>query len=88
MVYFVYLIASIKYSKTKTYVGYTTNLSKRISKHNSNKGAKSTRGRYWKLVYFEKYRSKKKALKREYIIKKNIKVRNKIKSKYLSTMLL
>ena len=88
MVYFVYLIASIKYSKTKTYVGYTTNLSKRISKHNSNKGAKSTRGRYWKLVYFEEYRSKKKALKREYIIKKNKKVRNKIKSKYLSTMLL
>jgi len=88
MVHFVYLIASIKYSKTKTYVGYTTNLSKRINKHNSNKGAKSTRGRYWKLVYFEEYRSKKKALKREYIIKKNRKVRNKIKSKYLSTKLL
>jgi putative endonuclease len=28
----------------KTYVGYTNNLDLRLNKHNSGKGAKSTRG--------------------------------------------
>ena len=42
-----------------TYVGYTNDLKKRIDLHNSNKGAKFTRGRKWKLIYKEKFNSKK-----------------------------
>ncbi len=64
-----------------TYVGYTSNLSKRIKLHNAGKGAKFTRGRKWKLIYKEKIYSKSKAISREYYIKNNKTLRNKIKNK-------
>ena len=65
--------------KSVTYVGYTNNLQKRISLHNSGNGAKFTRGRKWILIYKEKFKSKKEAISREYYIKKNRTLRNKIK---------
>ena len=68
-----------------TYVGYTNNLKKRIALHNLNKGAKFTRGRKWKLIYIEKYSSKREAISREYYIKKNRILRNKIKNENLNT---
>ena len=40
---------------------------------------KFTRGRKWKLIYKEKLNSKKEAISREYYIKKNRVLRNKIK---------
>ena len=69
--------------KSITYVGYTKDIKKRISLHNSGKGAKFTRGRKWKLIYKEKFSSKNKAISREYYIKKNRKLRNKIKYKFI-----
>ena len=65
--------------KTVTYVGYTNNLEKRIKLHNTGKGAKFTRGRKWILIYKEKFKSKKEAISREYYIKNNRSLRNKIK---------
>ena len=82
MSYYVYMLKSIE-NKPVTYVGYTINLKDRISLHNKGKGAKFTRGRKWKLVYKEKFTSKIKAIKREYYIKKNRKLRNEIKKKYI-----
>ena len=82
MTYFVYLIGCYKDSKLTTYVGYTNNLKKRINLHNEGKGAKFTRGRKWKLLYFEKFLTKKEAISREYYIKKNRKFRNLIKNKF------
>lgn len=56
---------------TTLYTGYTTNLRKRLEAHNSNKGAKYTRGRTpVKLVYYKVLGSKSEALKEEYAIKK------------------
>jgi putative endonuclease len=69
--------------KSITYVGYTKDIKKRISLHNSGKGAKFTRGRKWKLIYKEKFLSKNKAISREYYIKKNRKFRNQIKNKFI-----
>ncbi len=69
--------------KSVTYVGYTNNLKKRISLHNSGKGAKFTRGRKWRLIYREKFKSKKEAISREYYIKNNKIIRKKIKEEYL-----
>ena len=66
--------------KPVTYVGYTNNLKKRINLHNLGKGAKFTRGRKWILIYKEKYKSKKEAISREYYIKNNRLLRNKIKN--------
>ena len=65
-----------------TYVGYTKNLKRRLSLHNSGKGAKFTRGRKWKLIYKEKYSTKNQAISREYYIKNNKKLRKIIKEKY------
>ena len=70
--------------KSVTYVGYTNNLKKRINLHNLGKGAKFTRGRRWILIYKEKYKSKKEAISREYYIKNNRTLRNKIKNENLN----
>ena len=80
MVYYVYLIKTLNGYNKKSYVGYTNNLKKRIKLHNSSKGAKFTRGRVWKLIYYKKYKSKSKALREEYNLKKDYKLRNKIKN--------
>ena len=84
MKYHVYMLISLS-RKPVTYVGYTNNLKKRITLHNMSKGAKFTRGRKWKLIYKEKYSSKKEAISREYYIKNNRTFRNKIKNENLNT---
>ena len=81
MSYFVYLIGSLKNSKPKTYVGWTKNLKERLRKHNLGKGAKSTKGRKWKLIYHELFNSKEEAMKREYYLKKDRKMRKKLRDK-------
>ena len=79
MFYYVYMLRSMGI-KPITYVGYTKNLIKRINLHNSGKGAKFTRGRKWILIYKENFKSKKEAISREYYIKKNRVLRNKLKN--------
>ena len=71
--------------KPITYVGYTKNLKKRITLHNSGKGAKFTRGRKWILIYKEIFKSKKEAISREYYIKNNRILRNKLKNENFNT---
>ena len=83
MNYFVYLIISHKNDKYTSYVGYTTNLKRRLKLHNSSKGAKFTRGRLWKLIYKKKYKNKIIAMKEEYLLKKNFKLRKEIKQNYI-----
>ena len=82
MGYFVYVISTDTNSKLTTYVGYTNNLKKRLNLHNKGKGAKFTRGRRWRIIYTEKYDTKREAKSREYYIKKNRKFRNLIKERY------
>jgi len=79
MSYYVYLIVTKVKNRTISYVGYTNNLNKRIKLHNTNKGAKFTKGKKWKLVYYEEYDSKYEAMKYEYSLKKNYTLRNKLK---------
>ena len=78
MIYHVYMLKSLG-KKPVTYVGYTNNLKKRLLLHNNSKGAKFTRGRLWKLAYSKGYQSKNIALKEEYMLKHNYKLRNQIK---------
>ncbi len=82
MPYFVYMLLSKHKEKFISYVGYTNDLKKRLSLHNSSKGAKFTKGKKWILAYFKKYPSKIKAMKEEYLLKKNTKKRNMIKKDY------
>tara|TARA_X000000950_G_C13435040_1_gene465658 strand:- start:6 stop:287 length:282 start_codon:yes stop_codon:yes gene_type:complete len=82
MIYCVYLILSKKFDKYRSYVGYTKNISNRLYLHNNSKGAKFTRGRKWKIVYLKKYKSKITAMKEEYKLKKNYKLRKELISEY------
>ena len=77
------MIKSITPGTKKTYVGYTIDLNSRIAKHNSNKGAKSTKGYKWLLIYSKKFKSKKEAMSFEYKLKKNRTKRKEILEKSL-----
>ena len=83
MLFSVYLIIAYKNRKYFSYVGYTNNLKKRLLLHNSSKGAKFTKGNKWKLIYTRNYSSKSIAMKEEYKLKKNYKLRKLIKEKYI-----
>ena len=83
MNYYVYLLVSTNKNKSISYVGYTKNLRKRVNLHNNSKGAKFTKGRFWKLAFFKKFLSKSEALKEEYKFKKDYNLRSKIKKKFL-----
>ena len=73
--YYVYLIKTLQGFPKKSYVGYTNNVKNRLLKHNTNKGAKSTKGFKWELVYKKKFDSKQQALSFEYKLKKDRKER-------------
>jgi len=67
----------------KTYVGYTNDIAKRLAKHNSNKGAKSTKGHKWILIYKKRFKTKGEAMSYEYKLKKNRKERKIILDDYI-----
>ncbi len=83
MPYYVYMLLTNHKGKNYSYVGYTSNLEKRLILHNSSKGAKFTKGKKWKLIYKKKYSSKKIAMRNEYQLKKDYKLRRKIKFKFI-----
>ena len=83
MKYYVYLLISKTNKKIISYVGFTTDIKKRIKLHNRGKGAKFTKGRKWILAYKKCYKSKSLALKNEYLLKKDYKKRFEIKKKFI-----
>ena len=62
----------------KTYVGYTNNLTDRLKKHNSNKGAKSTKGYKWIVIYKRYFKTKNEAMSYEYRLKNDKRKRLKL----------
>ena len=81
MFYYAYMLKSITPGKNKSYVGYTNNPKKRLNMHNSNKGAKSTKGYKWLLIYNKKFKTKNEAMSFEYKLKKDRSLRKKILEK-------
>ena len=75
------MLKSISPGTNKTYVGYTNNLENRLNLHNSNKGAKSTKGYKWLLIYSKKFKSKNEAMSYEYKLKNDRTKRKKILEK-------
>ncbi len=69
--------------KKRTYVGWTTDISKRLAAHNASKGAKFTRGSQWIILYKEKLETKSKAMKREIELKKDRKFRSYLRQNIL-----
>ena len=78
MIFYVYMLKSVNNKIIKTYVGYTNNLNLRLKKHNTSKGAKSTRGFKCKIIYKKRFYDKRLAMSFEYKLKKD-----KKKRKYL-----
>ena len=81
MIFYVYMLKSVNNKITKTYVGYTNNLTLRVKKHNSGKGAKATRGYKWKIIYKKRFYDKRLAMSYEYKLKKD-----QTKRKYLLSL--
>ena len=70
MAFYVYMLKSLSASKKiKTYVGYTNNIKDRLLRHNSNKGAKSTKGYKWIVIYKRYFKTKNDAMSYEYKLK-------------------
>ena len=82
MAYYVYMLKSISLAKKKTYVGFTNNLKNRLKKHNSNKGAKSTKGYLWIIIYRRYFKIKNEAMSYEYKLKNDKKKRKLLLKKY------
>jgi len=83
MFFHVYMILAKMNGRYISYVGYTKDLKNRLRLHNSSKGAKFTRGKKWKIIYSKRYDSKSKAMKNEYLLKKDKKKRDYLKSKFI-----
>ncbi|HNW09466.1 MAG TPA: GIY-YIG nuclease family protein [bacterium] len=65
--YYVYILFSGKLGKK--YIGFTSNLKKRMLYHNSGKSCYTCKGIPWKLVYYEVFRSEIDARKEEFFLK-------------------
>ena len=83
MNFYVYLIIAKRLNGFITYVGYTNNINKRLKLHNSSKGAKFTKGKKWKVIFKKKYSTRSLAMKGEYKLKKNYKLRKYLKTNFL-----
>jgi putative endonuclease len=75
MPFFVYVLGSRRKDDLRTYVGWTTDLDRRLRQHNAGTGAKSTRGRRWILLHSERCKTKREAMSREWYLKRDRKLR-------------
>ena len=82
MSYYAYLLKSVSNGTKKTYAGYSVDVEKRLIQHNSNTGAKSTRGYKWKIVYQKKFKTKSEAMSYEYKLKNDKILRKMILKKF------
>jgi putative endonuclease len=65
-------------SSPRTYVGWTMDLPGRLAQHNDGRGAKSTRGRRWRLLYAERFTTRGAAMSREWHLKRDRKFRKSL----------
>ena len=76
---FVYILGSRRGRDCRTYVGWTLDLERRLAQHNDGKGAKSTRGRNWILLYAECHATRGEAMRREWHLKRARKLRQALR---------
>jgi putative endonuclease len=79
MASYVYVLGSVDAETGyRTYVGWTTDLDARLAAHNAGKGARSTRGRQWVLLYAERYQNRGEAMSREWHLKRDRRFRREV----------
>ena len=79
------MLKNIDRKNIKTYVGFTNDIAERLKKHNSNKGAKSTKGYKWIVIFKKRFINKNKALSYEYSLKKDKKKRLKLLNEFIKS---
>ena len=52
------------------YIGYSTDIKRRLAEHNAGLSSYSSRKAPWKLIYWEEFEDKTSALRREIFLKK------------------
>jgi len=75
---YVYVLGCRAKKRLLTYVGWTNDVARRLAAHNCGKGARSTRGREWTLLYSEKCESRRHAMSREWYLKRDRKFRKQL----------
>lgn len=75
---FVYVLGCSDRHGIRTYVGWTNDIAKRLTAHNTGRGARSTRGRAWRLIYVEFFDSRVEAMRREYFLKRSRRLRKQL----------
>jgi putative endonuclease len=75
---FVYILGSRGKTRHLTYVGWTSDVLRRLNQHNSGKGARSTRGRRWVLLHSEWLPTRREAMSREWHLKRDHAFRKKL----------
>ena len=78
---FVYVLGCVTPTRRLTYVGWTTDVDRRLAMHNGGIGARSTRGRVWVLLHTEKFRTRRQAMSREWYLKRDRKFRKELAQK-------
>jgi len=68
--FYVYVLWSVKLQKR--YIGFTADIAKRFTEHNSGKSPFTKSGQPWELIYVEKYSTKNEAQKREIFLKSGV----------------
>ena len=77
---FVYVLGSAGKTAYRTYVGWTIDVDRRLAAHNAGKGARSTRGRAWTLLYVERHATRQDAMSREWHLKRDRRFRKLLSS--------
>ena len=80
--FYVYVLKS-KVKDKKFYLGFSTNLQRRVHEHNAGQNKSTKYGVPWRLVYYEAYHLEKLAHEREHILKKRGKVWQAIRARLI-----
>ena len=76
--YAVYVLGSVGKGGYRTYVGWTTDVERRLAQHNAGTGARSTRGRVWTLIHVEPQATRRDAMSREWHLKRDRRFRKQL----------
>jgi putative endonuclease len=81
---FVYVLGTRTETRHLTYVGWTSDVARRLAQHNSGKGARTTRGRTWVLLHSEWFSTRREAMSREWHLKRDRAFRKNLAQKLKS----
>ena len=82
--FYVYVIVEEK--TDERYIGFSSDLKRRVAEHNSNRGARYTRNGNWKLVYYEAFSNEADARIRERKLKQDGRSRHQLYSRIAKSL--